>query len=172
MNLTPAAFLLCLALGVGFTPSAHGAEAAADVIRGILPLVGQDSGGTRSTNIRFAQSVPVGNGPYTASQAERGKVVYEQNCSTCHGASLRGGANEFAAPALAGPFFYEKWSGRPLGELFRYAVDNMPPDQTRLSEATYLDVMAYVLQILKHPAGNTDLTADSPAMKQSIEAPR
>ena len=82
------------------------------------------------------------------------------------------GANEFAAPALAGPFFYEKWSGRPLGELFRYAVENMPPDQTKLSEAAYLDVIAYVLQVLKHPAGNTDLTADSPAMKRSIEAPK
>jgi mono/diheme cytochrome c family protein len=172
MNLTAASFLLGLALGVGVTSSAHGAVAAADVIHGLLPLVGQGGSGARPVIVRFAQGVPVANGPYTASQAERGKVVYEQSCSTCHGSSLRGGANEFAAPALAGPFFYEKWSGRPLGELFRYAAENMPPDQTRLSEAAYLDVMAYVLQVLKHPAGNTDLTADSPAMKQSIEAPR
>jgi mono/diheme cytochrome c family protein len=172
MNLTAASLLLCLALGVGVTSSAHGAVAAADVIHGLLPLVGQGGSGARPVNVRFAQRVPVANGPYTASQAERGKVVYEQSCSTCHGSSLRGGANEFAAPALAGPFFYEKWSGRPLGELFRYAVENMPPDQTRLSEAAYLDVMAYVLRVLKHPAGNTDLTADSPAMKRSIEAPR
>jgi mono/diheme cytochrome c family protein len=172
MNITTACSLLCLALGVGFNPSAHGAAAAADMIRGLLPLVGQSGGSARLATVQFAQSVPVANGPYTASQAERGKVLYEQNCSTCHGASLRGGANEFAAPALAGPFFYEKWSGRPLGELFRYAVENMPPDQTKLSEAAYLDVMAYVLQVLKHPAGNTELTADSPAMKRSIEAPR
>ena len=165
-------FLLCLALGAGFTPSARGAVAATDLISGRSPLVGQGVGGARSTNVRFEQGVPVANGPYTASQAERGKVVYEQSCSTCHGASLRGGANEFAAPALAGPFFYEKWSGRPLEEFFRYAVDNMPPDQTRLSEAAYLDVTAYVLQVLKHPAGNTDLTADSPAMKRSIEGPQ
>ena len=114
----------------------------------------------------------VANGTYTASQAERGKVVYEQSCSTCHGASLRGGANEFAAPALAGPFFYEKWSGRPLEELFRYAVENMPPDQTRLSEAGYLDVTAYILQVLKYPTGDMDLSADSPAMKRNIERPQ
>lgn len=116
-----------------------------------------------------AQAGPVADGPYTASQAERGKLVYEQSCSTCHGASLRGGANEFGAPALAGPFFYEKWSGRPLEALFRYAAENMPPDQTRLSEAAYLDVTAYVLQVLKYPAGRTDLGPDSPAMKQNIE---
>ena len=173
MTIISACFLLCLALGAGFTPSGRGA-AATDLIliRAVSPLVGQGGGGARSMSVRFAQGVPVANAPYTASQAERGKVVYEQSCGTCHGSSLRGGANEFAAPALAGPFFYEKWSGRPLEEFFRYAADNMPPDQTRLSEAAYLDVMAYVLQVLKHPAGNTDLTADSPAMKRRIEAPR
>jgi quinoprotein glucose dehydrogenase len=111
-------------------------------------------------------------GPYTASQAERGRTLYEQNCSGCHGASLRGGANEFAAPALAGPFFYEKWSGRLLEELFRYTVENMPPDQTKLSEAAYLEVTAYVLQVLQYPPGSTALTADAPAMKRGIERPR
>jgi mono/diheme cytochrome c family protein len=172
MNLTAASFLLYVALGAGFVPSVRGAVVATGPFRGLSPLAGQDGGSIRSTNVRLAQGVPVAKGAYSVSQAERGKAVYEQNCSTCHGSSLRGGANEFAAPALAGPFFYEKWSGRPLEELFRYAVENMPPDQTKLSEAAYLDVMAYVLQVLKHPAGTTDLTADSPAMKRSIEAPR
>jgi quinoprotein glucose dehydrogenase len=172
MNSTSAYVLLCLTLGVGVAPPARHAAAATGLIPGLSPLVGHRSGGARLSNARLAQSVSTANGAYTASQAERGKVVYEQSCSTCHGASLRGGANEFGAPALAGPFFYEKWNGRPLGEFFRYAVDNMPPDQTKLSEAAYLDVMAYVLQVLKHPAGSTDLTADSPAMKRSIEAPK
>lgn len=171
MHIISACFLLCLACEAVFTPSARGA-AATDPLRAVSPLVGEGGGGARSANLRLAQTAPGANGPYTASQAERGKVVYEQSCGTCHGSSLRGGANEFAAPALAGPFFYEKWSGRLLEELFRYAVDSMPPDQTKLSEAAYLDVMAYVLQVLKHPAGNTELTADSPALKRSIEAPR
>ena len=141
---------------VSFRPFAV-AVVATGPFRGLSPLAGQGGNGVRSTNVRLAQGVPVANGPYSASQAERGKAVYEQSCSTCHGSSLRGGANEFAAPALAGPFFYEKWSGRPLGELFRYAVENMPPDQTKLSEGAYLDVIAYVLQVLKHPAGTHGL---------------
>jgi mono/diheme cytochrome c family protein len=118
---------------------------------------------------RSQQDASAGTGSYTESQADRGKTAYEASCSSCHGASLRGGANEFAAPALAGPFFYEKWLGRPMGELFRYAAETMPPDQARLSESTYLDITAYILQVLKYPAGTTDLTTDSPAMKRAIE---
>lgn len=142
--------LLCISLGAGFAISARGAAA--------------------SSARRVGQGAPAGG--YTAAQAERGKAVYEQSCASCHGASLRGGANEFAAPALAGPFFYEKWAGRPLELLFRYALENMPPDQTKLSEAAYLDVTAYILQVLNVPSGNAELTADSPVLKRNIERPQ
>jgi hypothetical protein len=59
-----------------------------------------------------------------------------------------------------------------VDELFRYAAENMPPDQMKLTEAAYLDVTAYVLQVLKYPAGTAELTASSPAMKRPIEQPR
>src|SRR5207245_3992088 len=109
---------------------------------------------------------------YTAAQADRGKVVYTESCNSCHGPSLRGGANEFAAPPLAGPFFLEKWNGRPLDDLFRYAAENMPPEGEKLPQASYLDVTAYILQVLKYPAGAEDLSAASAAMQQIIEHPR
>ena len=56
-----------------------------------------------------------------------------------------------------------------MEELFRYTGENMPPDQTALSETAYLDVTAYVLQVLKYPAGHAELTVESPDMKRSIE---
>jgi len=152
MKTTSACVLFCVALGAGFMAS-----------RGTALAV---------TGVVSAQGAAGSNGWYTVKQAERGKIAYEESCSTCHGASLRGGANEFAAPALAGPFFYEKWNGRPLEDLFRYAAENMPPEGTKLSEAAYLDVTAYILQVLKYPAGTSDLSAASPAMKQKIEQPR
>jgi len=152
MNTTSACVLVCVALGAAFTTS----RATAVAVSGVTGA----QGGAGS------------KGWYTVKQAERGKVAYEESCSSCHGASLRGGANEFAAPALAGPFFHEKWNGRPLEDLFRYAADNMPPDGEKLSEAGYLDVTAYILQVLKYPAGPEDLKAASPAMKQKIEQPR
>jgi mono/diheme cytochrome c family protein len=171
MNVTSVWFLFCLASAAGLTASARGGPSN-DLTDKLSPAIVRIGGGAIFTGLRFVQGAPAANGSYTVTQAERGKVVYEQNCSSCHGASLRGGANEFAAPALAGPFFYEKWSGRSLEELFRYTVENMPPDQTKLSEAAYLDVTAYILQALKYPVGNTDLRADSPAMKQRIDRPQ
>jgi mono/diheme cytochrome c family protein len=125
------------------------------------------AGGGREAS-RISLTAPAEDGAYSSMQAERGKAVYEQSCTSCHGPSLRGGANEFAAPALAGPFFFEKWTGRPLEAFFRYATENMPPEG-RLSPDAYLDVIAYILQVWKYPSGSTDLNADSPAMKRPIQ---
>ena len=128
-----------------------------------------DVGAARSVALPSAETTPIATGTYTAAQADRGKIVYEQHCTACHGSSLRGGTNEFAAPALAGPFFFDAWSGRTVEELFRYSAENMPPDQPRLPDTAYLDVTAYILQVLGYPAGSDELTADVPLMRQGIE---
>jgi mono/diheme cytochrome c family protein len=128
-----------------------------------------------SVDSRPAQAAPIGptgGETYTAVQAARGRLVYERSCSECHDASLRGGANELDAPGLAGPFFLEKWSGRPLEELFLYAAENMPPGQPSLFDTAYLDITAYILQVLKYPSGNSELIADSPIMKRGLERQR
>ena len=121
-----------------------------------------------ATSLASARPQSGGNAMYTSIQADRGKTVYEQSCGACHGASLRGGANEFAAPALAGPFFFEKWGGRALEELYRYAADNMPPNG-RLAAEVYVDLTAYILQVLKYPAGPAELRVDSALMKRPIQ---
>jgi mono/diheme cytochrome c family protein len=166
MNSASPILLFGLALGCSFlAPTIN--SVAADSIGGGLSAVAESADGyTSSTS---AQGAALSDGVYSASQAERGKVVYEESCSSCHGPSLRGGANEFGAPALAGPFFYEKWAGRTLEDLFRYASENMPPEEKKLPQAAYLDVTAYVLQVSKYPAGPSDLTATSSAMQQKIE---
>ena len=121
-----------------------------------------------AASLRPAQRASTGGDTYTSIQADRGKAVYEQSCAACHGTSLRGGANEFAAPALAGPFFFEKWGGRALEELYRYAADNMPPEG-RLAAEVYVDLTAYILQVLKYPAGPAELRVDSALMKRPIQ---
>jgi len=61
-------------------------------------------------------------GPFTAAQADAGRVVYDANCGTCHGADLAGAA----APALAGPAFAGGWRTRTTGDLLS-VVQTMPP---------------------------------------------
>ena len=134
-------------------------------ITGLVVTASSASSGRVAASLGPQAAVSPG---YTAAQADRGKVVYTESCNSCHGPSLRGGANEFAAPPLAGPFFLEKWNGRPIEEFFRYAADNMPPDK-RIAAESYVDVMAYVLQVWKYPAGPTELGASSPTMKRPIE---
>jgi cytochrome c len=170
MNTTSACLLFGLIWGAGFAAQARAVLAVANSPRAVPSAIGRSPEARKSFLV--SQNVAVTGGWYTASQADRGKVVYDESCSSCHGPSLRGGANEFAAPPLAGPFFYEKWTGLTVEALFRYAAENMPPEQTaRLPEAAYLDVTAYILQVLKYPAGTADLSVSSPAMKEKI-APR
>ena len=119
-----------------------------------------------------AQDDGLAGGAYTAAQAERGRAVYREHCQSCHGSSLRGGANEFAAPALAGPFFFDAWGGRPVAELLDYSAENMPPEGTLLPGPDYPDVTAYILQVLGYPEGDAELTADSPALASPIERQR
>ncbi len=110
---------------------------------GLVVSASSASGGPVATSLQGQAATPP---TYTSAQADRGKAIYTESCNSCHGPSLRGGANEFAAPPLAGPFFLEKWGGRPIEELFRYAADNMPPDR-RIAPEAYADVMAYILQV-------------------------
>src|SRR5262245_49329625 len=166
MNSASPVLLFSLALGCSLAAPTDDIVAAADSIRGVAAALGESRGAYIS--LTSAQG-SASDGVYSAPQAERGKVVYEESCSSCHGPSLRGGANEFGAPALAGPFFYEKWVGRTVDDLFQYASTNMPPEEAKLPQAAYLDVTAYILQVSKYPAGPTDLTATSPAMTQKIE---
>lgn len=165
--------MCCLTLGAGLAGSVSAVSGLENGwLRAVPSSASRRDAAAHSIGAPSVQAASGANDTYTVAQAERGKIVYDQYCGGCHGSSLRGGANEFAAPALAGPFFFEKWGGRPLEELFRYAVDNMPPDQTRLTEAAYLDVTAYMLQVLKYPAGNTELSAASSIMKRGVERPQ
>ncbi|MGH7077181.1 MAG: c-type cytochrome, partial [Acetobacteraceae bacterium] len=44
---------------------------------------------------------PAGAGLYSAAQAASGKTIFDAHCSTCHAATLTGGAG----PPLTGPQF-------------------------------------------------------------------
>ena len=91
---------------------------------------------------------------YTQSQAEAGRISYERACASCHLTNLRG---DFEAPELAGPNFLNTWGGRSVSELFHVIRATMPPDGAALSEESFVDVVAYLLQANGVPAGSGEL---------------
>ena len=98
----------------------------------------------------------VWDGVYTTAQAERGKAVYEENCRACHGPELSGGK----ARILRGDSFMKSWAEDDLENLFQKIRSTMPPGHpSSLSDESYLDVIASILQANGLPAGLEALTA-------------
>ena len=111
----------------------------------------------------FAQATSTQNGVYTDAQATRGEAVYKASCSSCHGPNLEGDGQ---APALADADFAKEWEGQPLSDLFERINTTMPGDAPgTLKTSDVADVLAFVLKKGNHPAGASELPADSAALK-------
>ena len=119
------------------------------------------------------------DGVYTVDQAKRGRALYEKRCVLCHldrgqgheampeivGQSLeREGDPE--APAVAGPAFQKKWTGRHAWDLFSTITDTMPVGGARsLSPQEYADVLAYVFELNRFSPGTQELTPERAALE-------
>ena len=99
------------------------------------------------------------DGIYTEAQAERGTVIYKENCESCHAENMRGGPG---VKGLVGLGFRYLWDGHNLGELFDYMRVNMPPGKAGLlTDQEYIDVLTTVLRGNNVPAGTvTELVPD------------
>lgn len=101
----------------------------------------------------------VWDGVYTDAQAARGRQTYEAYCASCHGGQLGGGGT---ARALAGPRFYQDWGEDTLNSLFTITRSTMPSGGAGiLDDATYLDIVAYMLKANAYPAGAAELTLET-----------
>jgi mono/diheme cytochrome c family protein len=125
-------------------------------------VVSAQSAPVRSTPSRAAK-----DGVYSAEQAARGQAVYKDQCAACHGAALGGGN----APPLAGDAFLGVWGG-PLSDLVDKIQKTMPQnDPGKLTRQQSADVVAYMLQVGKFPAGRAELRGDDAVLKQIALAP-
>jgi mono/diheme cytochrome c family protein len=105
----------------------------------------------------------VSDGVYTAAQAARGQTVYTSRCAGCHAPTLAGRTG----PPLIGDGFLAVWETQPLLELANKIQRTMPKDETeRLTPQQAADVLAYMLQAGKFPAGSAELAMDETALKQ------
>jgi hypothetical protein len=100
----------------------------------------------------------VWDGVYSAEQADRGKGVYAQQCSTCHGDFLDGDGASGRVVALSGTTFADNWESASLNDLFVKIGRTMPRDSPgTLSSRDTLDLMAFLLQYNEFPVGTADL---------------
>jgi hypothetical protein len=93
----------------------------------------------------------VWDGVYTSAQATRGQGQYETSCRSCHDDGPR-----------RGEAFMRDWGGTPLDGLFSQIKSSMPAGApASLSDDTYLDIVAYMLQVNTFPAGPNELDANA-----------
>jgi alcohol dehydrogenase (cytochrome c) len=93
---------------------------------------------------------------YTPEQAAAGRTAFEANCRVCHGADLRALPNAL----LAGPEFMSRWQNRSANELIAQLRVTMPPEGPgSLPEATYVDIVSYLLEANGSEATRQPLTA-------------
>jgi mono/diheme cytochrome c family protein len=116
-----------------------------------------------ATAFVLAQEKTVWDGIYTDEQANRGKQLYSDACASCHGPELTGGE---MAPPLVGGDFTADWNGLTVGDLFDRIRISMPQNAPgSLTGAQNADVLAFVLQVNKFPAGQTELAKDAMMLK-------
>ena len=111
-----------------------------------------------TAGIAIAQPrISIWDGVYTDAQAGRGRTLYMQSCSRCHGADLSG---NFETPPLVGRFM-PYWSGSTLDALFDYVSTAMPLDHPgALGPAANTDIVAFILKSNDLPSGSKELNAD------------
>ncbi len=99
---------------------------------------------------------------FTKAQADQGQDVFASNCASCHGPNLNDG--QFG-PSLKGRGFRAKWASKSVGDIYSFAVANMPPGQAGvLPPDDYAAVMAFILSSNGVKPADKPLPADADAL--------
>mgnify|MGYP001810165281 CR=1 FL=1 len=110
----------------------------------------------RESRSQHPEPKPTTAGVYTTAQAQRGKDVFAGACQSCHDVN-----------AHAGPAFRANWTGRTLDVLLEFLRSSMPKnDPGTLSDAEYVDVIAFLLKQNRMPAGAEPLVPDAASLSR------
>jgi S-disulfanyl-L-cysteine oxidoreductase SoxD len=120
-------------------------------------------------SLRAQQTRTVKDGVYSDAQATRGKAIFDMRCALCHGERLEGAAG----PPLAGDVFLGPRDSHPISDIFDKINATMPADAPGTLEPQQVaDLVAFILQVNKFPAGRTELAPAAALLKQiAIAAP-
>jgi cytochrome c len=105
----------------------------------------------------------VWDGVYSEAQAARGKKLYIDACAVCHQEGLQGAD---LAPPLKGDDFVLRWDGQSIYDVVNTIRTTMPADAPgSLEAADTVEIVAYILQVNRIPAGRDDLVSDAAALR-------
>ena len=106
-------------------------------------------------------SVPVS---FTADQVTSGSDIYAERCVQCHGDKLDNG--EFGGAPLNGSYFKKHWAGGSVAALVGFMKAKMPPDRPgSLTDQTYAELAAFLLDANEYPKGDKELPSDTPSQQ-------
>jgi mono/diheme cytochrome c family protein len=90
-------------------------------------------------------------GVYTDAQAQRGRQVFENICSTCHNTE-----------EWQDELFLARWEGESVYRFWFFIYERMPDDAPpySLPREQVSDVLTYILQLNGLPSGDTELGSD------------
>ena len=110
-----------------------------------------------------ADEASVWDAVYTSAQADRGKALFSERCSACHGDALEGKIG----PSLAADSFKADFDGLTVDDLFEYVQTSMPRGNVgTLSREQTTDAVAFLLTSNGFPAGSKDLPQDAESLKK------
>ncbi|MCY3845377.1 MAG: c-type cytochrome [Acidobacteria bacterium] len=119
-----------------------------------------------------SETASVWDGVFTEAQAARGRDVYTGACGLCHGRRLNGAPDDpdmRSTPPLARARFLREWEGRSLAVLLAFTRLTMPEDNPgSLTDAEYVDVIAYMLSVGRMPAGGGEIPTDSGRLAEIV----
>src|SRR5690606_10264004 len=99
------------------------------------------------------------DGWFRPEQSASGEEHYLQHCVRCHGVTLEGVIGQ--TPPLTGPQFRSRWRYLTLNRLFQYTRSMMPLDApASLQDETYVQILAYMLDVNGFPSGDDPLRSD------------
>ena len=99
---------------------------------------------------------------FTAAQAAAGKTAYNANCAVCHGNTMTNGT---FGPPLAGEYFKKPGPARRCARSTTKRRPCRRPLPASLPDATYANIVAYILETNGARAGNTAMPAEGTALE-------
>lgn len=126
--------------------------------------------GRNSSSVSYAQApattatTTIWDGVYTEAQAARGKMLYADSCSQCHGDTPEGTP---IAPAMTGDDFFGHYKDLSVEALYTKIQKTMPKgEEGSLKPEQVADLIAFLAMSNMWPAGAKDLPSDPEALKQ------